>query len=73
MLSFKRDDYIDGRLSFSEYFMPKVEINVFNVLIDGKSFFDVPLKNKEEHTKKLLKLVKIIIKVLVTYFQIMTN
>ena len=55
MLSFKRDDYTDGRLSFSEYFMTKVEINVFNVLIDGKSFFVVPLKNKEEHTKKLLK------------------
>ena len=34
--------------SFSKYYVPKVEIKDFNVLIDGKSFFDVPVKNKEE-------------------------
>ena len=37
----------DGRPSFSKYYTPKVEKKVFNVLIDGKSFFDVSIKNKE--------------------------
>ena len=27
----------------------------FNVLIDGKSFFDMSIKNDEEHRIKLLK------------------
>ena len=58
VLSFKRDDYIDRRLSFSEYFMPKVEINVLNVLIDGKIFFDVTLKNKEETYEKISEMSK---------------
>ena len=34
--------------SFSKYYTPSVEIKYFNVLIDGKSFFNVPIKNKEE-------------------------
>ena len=29
-------------------YVPKVKINDFNVLIDGKSFFDLPVKNEEE-------------------------
>ena len=36
------------RTFFSEYYVPKVEIKDFNVLIDGKPFFDIPVKNKEE-------------------------
>ena len=38
----------DHRDSFSDYFVPNVEIKDFNVLIDGKSFFDLPVKNEEE-------------------------
>ena len=45
VLSFKNEE---DRTSFSKYYTPKVEIKAFNVLIDGKSFFDVPVKNKEE-------------------------
>ena len=41
------------RTLFSKYYVPKVEIKDFNVLIDRKSFFDVPVKNKEEAMKKL--------------------
>ena len=33
---------------FFKYYTPSVEIKDFNVLIDGKRFFDVPIKNKEE-------------------------
>ena len=45
ILSFENDG---DRTSFSKYYTPSVEIKDFNVLIDGKSFFDIPIKNKEE-------------------------
>ena len=38
----------NDRFSFSKYYTTKVEVKDSNVLIDGKSFFDVPVKNKEE-------------------------
>ena len=47
-LSFENED---DRTFFSKYCTPKVEIKDFNVLIDGKSFFDMPIKNKEETYK----------------------
>ena len=36
VLSFENEE---DRTSFSEYYVPKVEIKDFNVLIHGKSFF----------------------------------
>ena len=50
VLSFKNEE---DRTSFSKYFVPKVEIKAFNVLINRKSFFDVPVNKKKNHTKKL--------------------
>ena len=38
VLSFPRNNNTDNRYSYSNYYVPKVEINDFNVLIDGKSF-----------------------------------
>ena len=38
--------------------MPLVEIKDFNVLIDNKSFFDQPIKNKQESYEKLIKMKK---------------
>ena len=38
----------DHRDSFSDYYVPNVEIQDFNVLVDGKSFFDLPAKNEDE-------------------------
>ena len=38
----------DDRTSYSKYYRRKVEIKDFNVLIDGKYFFNVPIKNKEK-------------------------
>ena len=35
-----------------------VEIKDFNVLIDNKSFFDQPIKNKQESYEKLIKMKK---------------
>ena len=34
----------EDRTSFSKHYAPKAEIKYFNMLIDGKSFFDVPVK-----------------------------
>ena len=38
VLPFARDNAGDNRDSFSDYFVPNVEIKDFNILIDGKSF-----------------------------------
>ena len=38
----------DYRDSFSHYYVPKVEIKDFNVLIDGKSFLNSPVRNEED-------------------------
>ena len=58
VLSFERieEDDIkkDYRDSFSHYYVPKVQIKDFNVLIDGKSFFDLPVKNEEEAYEKII-------------------
>ena len=46
VLSFKNED---DRTSFSKYYKPEVKIKYFNVLIDGKPFFELPVKNKEAY------------------------
>ena len=43
----------DYRDYFSHYYGPNVRIKDFNVLIDGKSLFDLPVKMKKL-TRKLL-------------------
>ena len=53
-MSFPRKNNTDSRYSFSNYYVPKVEIKDFNVLIDGKSFFDFPVKNEEEAYEKII-------------------
>ena len=40
--------------SFSYYYVPNNQIKDFNVLIDGKSFFNLPLKNEEEAYEKII-------------------
>ena len=47
VLSFPRNNNTDNRDSFSDYYVPKATISDFNVLINGKSFFDLPVKNEE--------------------------
>ena len=53
-MSFPRNNNTDSRYSFSNYYVPKVEINDFNVLIDGKSFFDLPVRNEEDAYQKII-------------------
>ena len=55
VLSFARSAE-GNRDSFSNYYVPGVEIKDFNVLIDGKSFFDLPVKNEEEQYEKIIEM-----------------
>ena len=54
-LSFESEE---DRTSFSNYYTPKVDIIDFNVLIDGKRFFDLPIKNKEESYEEIIEMSK---------------
>ena len=56
VLSFPRNNNTDSRYSFSNYYVPKVRINDFNVLIDGKRFFDFPVKNEEKAYEKIIQM-----------------
>ena len=44
-LSFENEN---DKTSFSKYYVSKVVIKYFNVLIDGKPLFEIPVKNKEK-------------------------
>ena len=46
---------VNMRDSFHKYYMPLVEIKDFNALIDKKTFFDQPVKNKQEAYENILK------------------
>ena len=54
VFSFPRNNNTNSRYSFSNYYVAKVRINDFNVLIYGKSFFDLPVKNEEEAYEKII-------------------
>ena len=45
----------NDRTSFSKYYVPKVEINV---LINGKPFFEISVKNKEEAHEQIIEISK---------------
>ena len=48
----------DDRTSFSKYYVPKAEIKDFNVLIDGKSFFEIPVKSKKEANETIIEMTE---------------
>ena len=56
VLSFPRNNKTDGRYSFSNYYVPKVRVNDFNVLFDGKRFFDLSVKNEKEASEKIIEM-----------------
>ena len=55
VLSFENKD---DRTSFSEYYVPKIEIKDFNALIDRKPIFEIPVKNKEETYEAIIEMSK---------------
>ena len=46
----------DYRDSCSHYYVPNVRIKDFNVLIDGKCLFDLPVKNEEKGYEKIIEI-----------------
>ena len=46
----------DYRDSFLHYYIPNARIKDFNLLIDGKSIFDLPVKNEEEAYEKIIEI-----------------
>ena len=63
VLSFKNkrgndDENESVRTSFKKYFLTKVEIKDFDVLIDGQRFFEIPVKNKEEAYEAIIEISK---------------
>ena len=53
VLSFENED---DRTSFSKYYVPKFQIKDFTVQIDGKSFFDMTIKNGEEKYEQIIEM-----------------
>ena len=51
-------DNEDGRTSHSEYYLPKVTIKDYNVIIDGKNIFDQPIINLKN--MKILEKVQLV-------------
>ena len=46
----------NDRTSHSTYYLPKVEIKDYNVMIDGRNFFDQPINNMSETYKNIRKI-----------------
>ena len=44
----------DDRQSFSQFYLPKVMVKDFNVIIDKLAFFDLPIKTEEEAHEKII-------------------
>ena len=59
-MSFKDDDC---RENHKQYYLTTVEIKYYNVMIDGRNFFDQPIKNnlKKYDTLERLQQVKVMI------------
>ena len=44
----------DDRHSYSQFYLPKIMVKDFNVIIDKLAFFDLPIKNEEEAYEKII-------------------
>ena len=58
VLSYEKED---ESISYSDYYLRNINIGDYKVLIDGKTFFEISIKNKEKNMKKLSESVKIMI------------
>ena len=52
------DENESVRASFKIYYILKIEIKDFNMLTDGKPFFEIPVKNKEEAYEVIIEMSK---------------
>ena len=53
VLSFENED---DRTSYYKYYLPIVEIEYYNVLIDGNAFFELPVKDIEDTYEKITQI-----------------
>ena len=44
----------DNRQSFSQFYLPKVMVEDYNIIIDKLAFFDLPIKTEEEAYEKII-------------------
>ena len=44
----------DDRQSYSQFYLPKVMVKDYNVIIDKSAFFDLPIKTEEEAYEKII-------------------
>ena len=56
VLMFVRTDVGNNKDFFSRYYTPSVEMKNFTILIDAKTFFDLPVKNEEEAYEKIIEM-----------------
>ena len=52
VLSYATDD--DNRQSYFQFYLPKVMVKDYNVIIDKLAFFDLPIKTQEEAYEKII-------------------
>ena len=45
---------VDDRQSYDEFYLPKVMVKDYNVIIDKLAFFDLPIKTEEEVYEKII-------------------
>ena len=48
----------DDRQSFSQFYLPRVMVKDFNVIIDKLAFFDLPIKTEEEAYEKIIDITR---------------
>ena len=56
LLSYENGNNDPTRFSFDKYYMPLIDIENFNALIDNKLFFERPVKNRQEAYEKLVEM-----------------
>ena len=55
-MSFAANGDEDYRDYISNYYVRNVEMQEFNILIDGKTFFDLSVKTEEEASEKIIEM-----------------
>ena len=58
VLAYQVDNNNDNRKSFLQFYLPRIMIKDFNVIIDKLAFFDLPIKTEEEAYEKIIDISK---------------
>ena len=57
VLAYKNEE---DRPTFSKYYTPTVEIKDYNILINQKPFFELPVRNKKESYENIIEINKVL-------------